>query len=91
MAQIDALTLNLLLGLGANYGMPQQGPSTGRNLNPEPSTYEAPVLYGVIVLGICAKPVVAHFKVLDKHYSGETGEGPKTCTSAVRQLARSVV
>ena len=72
--------------------MPQNGLSTGGDFNPEPSSYAAAMLYGFNVLRICAKAVVAHFKVLDRHYSTEKARGVAvTCLSAARQLARSVV
>jgi len=73
-------------------GVPQYGLSTGGDLNPEPSSYAATVLYGLSVLRICAKAVVAHFNVLERQYSGETASGMAvTCLSTIRQLARSVV
>jgi len=48
-----------------DYGVPHHGLSTGGDLNPETSSYAAAVLYGLSVLRICAKAVVAHFKVLE--------------------------
>jgi len=47
-----------------DYGVPQYGLSTGGDLNPKPSSYAATVLYGLSVLRICAKAVVAHFDAL---------------------------
>jgi hypothetical protein len=75
VAQSDALSLNLLGQLRETMACLSRGLSTGRDLNPEPSSYEAAVLYRLNVLQICAKAVVAHFKVLDRDYSGGLEKG----------------
>jgi hypothetical protein len=45
------------------------------------TAYHSPALYGLSVLRISGKAVVAHFRILDGHYLGKLGKGPQTWPS----------